>query len=390
MPRLWTALPCVMTALVYVGPDFKSNGYNVRCLKDERVNSGVLLESPRLSSPGNGAATQSITPALFTWNTVPGAASYILQAATDNSFSSTSLVVNENVGNNLSKQVSGLNLLSTYYWRVSAISNSGASDWSDVWSFTTPSNTITPKGWVQVWSDEFNYNGLPDSTKWGYDVGTGLSGWGNNELEYYTFKNLNNARVKDTVLIIEARNEQYNNSSYTSARLVSADKGDWTYGRFEIRAKLPGGTGTWPAIWMLSTDKTYGNGKWPDNGEIDIMEHVGYDPGNVIGAVHCNLYNGMNNRQKNAVTAVPDAETAFHVYALEWNKDSINIFVDDVKYFTMINENTGWQAWPFNKNFHLILNVAVGGNWGGKYGVVPSIFPQQMVIDYVRVFQWVN
>ncbi|MEI7811066.1 MAG: family 16 glycosylhydrolase [Ignavibacteria bacterium] len=247
---------------------------------------------------------------------------------------------------------------------------------------------IAPKGWVQVWADEFNYTGLPDSTKWGYDVGNW--GWGNNELQYYTYKDINNARVKNGTLIIEARNNVYKNSNYTSARLVTANKADWTYGRFEVRAKVPGGRGLWPAIWMLPTVNTYGNGSWPDNGEMDIMEYVGYDKSNVHATTHCNLYNVKNNNQKTAVTLVPGVETAFHTYALEWNKDTIKIFVDATKYLTVVNENTGWQTWPFNKNFHLILNVAVGGSWGGLYGVDPAIFPKQLVVDYVRVFKWVN
>ncbi|MEI7813024.1 MAG: glycoside hydrolase family 16 protein [Ignavibacteria bacterium] len=260
-----------------------------------------------------------------------------------------------------------------------------------------PVDTTSQKGWVKVWSDEFNYNGLPDSTKWGYDVGVGgydslgdPTGWGNNELEYYTFQDLDNARVKDTVLVIEARDEKYGISNYTSARLVSRKKGDWTYGRFEIRAKLPAGRGVWPAVWMLPTANTYGNGSWPDNGEIDIMEYVGYDKGKVHASTHCNLYNFDHGNQKTNIITVPDAETAFHVYALEWNKDTIRAFVDSVKYFTVVNDNTGWQAWPFDKDFHLILNVAVGGTWGGAKGVDPYIFPQQMVIDYVRVYKWVN
>lgn len=256
---------------------------------------------------------------------------------------------------------------------------------------TDPEGTDTTKsekGWVKVWSDEFNYRGLPDSTKWGYDVGG--SGWGNNELQYYTSKRAENARVLDSVLVIEARKEQWSNRNYTSARLVTRNKGDWTYGRFEIRAKLPAGRGTWPAIWMLPTKGTYGTGGWPDNGEIDIMEHVGYDDGNIHGSTHCKMYYFKIGTQKTATIRIPDATSSFHVYALEWNKDKIDMYVDNTKYFTVLNENKGWEAWPFDKDFHLILNIAIGGDWGGSKGVDDNIFPQWLAVDYVRVYKWVE
>lgn len=244
------------------------------------------------------------------------------------------------------------------------------------------------RGWNLIWFDEFNYTGLPDSSKWGYDEGG--KGWGNHELEYYTAKRLENARVEDSVLVIEARKEKWSNREYTSARLVSRNKGDWTYGRFEIRAKLPSGKGTWPAIWMLPTKWTYGNGGWPDNGEIDIMEYVGYDKAKVHGSTHSKAYYWRINTQKTAITDVPDAETEFHVYAMEWSKDKIEMFVDTTKYFTFINEGKGWEVWPFDKDFHMILNLAIGGDWGGVQGIDDSIFPQKLLIDYVRVYKWTD
>ncbi|MGE5433105.1 MAG: family 16 glycosylhydrolase [Syntrophomonadaceae bacterium] len=251
-----------------------------------------------------------------------------------------------------------------------------------------PDDNVDKKGWNLVWSDEFNYKGLPDSTKWGYDVGG--SGWGNEELEYYTSKRSENARVEDSTLIIEARNDNWNGHKYTSARLVTTNKGDWTYGRFEIRAKLPGGKGTWPAIWMLPTEWIYGNGGWPDNGEIDIMEYVGYDPGKVHGSIHCNKYNFKQAQQRTSTLPVPDAESKFHTYVMEWYPDRIDLFVDSFKYFTHKNENTGWQAWPFDRNFHFLLNLAIGGTWGGAQGVDDYMLPQRMVVDYVRVYKWVD
>jgi beta-glucanase (GH16 family) len=233
-----------------------------------------------------------------------------------------------------------------------------------------------------VWSDEFNYSGLPDSSKWNYDIGG--HGWGNNELQYYTSKKLSNARVENGNLIIEAHKEKMENRDYTSARLVTKGKGDWTYGRIDVRAKLPKGVGTWPAIWMLASN---GPLKWPDDGEIDIMEHVGYDQGVVHASVHCKKYYHSIGTQKTAKTAVPDCSETFHVYSLDWNAETITVLIDDKPYFTFKNEHTDVTAWPFNKPFHLLLNVAVGGNWGGQKGVDASVYPVKMEVDYVRVYQ---
>jgi beta-glucanase (GH16 family) len=255
---------------------------------------------------------------------------------------------------------------------------------------TSASDTsnVNKPGWQLVWSDEFDYSGLPDPKKWDYDVGG--NGWGNEELEYYTAFRSENARVQDGKLIIEARKETWQGSQYTSARLVTRGKGDWTYGRFEIRAKLPWGRGTWPAIWMLPTQWTYGDGGWPDNGEIDIMEHVGFDPGVIHASIHTKLYYWKINTQKTATIYVGDAMTAFHEYALEWSPERIDMYVDTTKYFTFVNEGTGWEAWPFDKSFHLLLNIAVGGTWGGAQGVDPNIFPQRMEVEYVRVYKRVE
>lgn len=237
-----------------------------------------------------------------------------------------------------------------------------------------------------VWSDEFNYQGLPDSTKWRYDVGG--DGWGNKELQYYTKRRAENARVEGGNLIVEARREALQpGNAYTSARLLSSGKGgSQTYGRFEIRAKLPAGRGTWPAIWMLPDENLYGNKSWPDNGEIDIMEHVGYDPNVIHATTHCKTYYFRLNNQKTGVTLLPDATTAFHVYSVEWTPETITAAVDGQLYFATRNEGTGWEAWPWDKPFHLLLNVAVGGEWGGLKGVDEAAFPQQMLVDYVRFY----
>ncbi len=239
-----------------------------------------------------------------------------------------------------------------------------------------------------IWHDEFDGTGHPDSTKWSYDVGG--HGWGNNELQYYTEMREENARVEDGKLIIEARKEDYSGNDYTSARLVSRNKGDWTYGRMEVRAKLPEGTGTWPAIWMLPTEWIYGDGDWPDVGEIDIMEHVGYDEGVIHGTIHTHDHNHMDGTQEGDQITIPDAVDAFHVYAIEWTEDKIEWYVDDEKFFTYENNGDGWSAWPFDHPFHLILNIAIGGDWGGAEGVGDSIFPQKLEIDYVRIYKKSN
>jgi beta-glucanase (GH16 family) len=233
-----------------------------------------------------------------------------------------------------------------------------------------------------VWSDEFNYKGLPDSTKW--SLQTGGHGWGNHELEFYTAGRLENARVEDGKLVIEARKEPWQGMQYTSARLTTKGKSDWKYGRIEVRARLPKGAGTWPAIWMLGAVNPL---KWPDDGEIDIMEHVGFDQGVIHGTIHCKKYNHVLHTQKGDTALVRDCSENFHVYGLEWNKDSIRISIDDRVYFSFKNEHSDYAAWPFDNRMYLLLNLAVGGDWGGQKGVAENIWPQRMEIDYVRVYQ---
>ena len=233
-----------------------------------------------------------------------------------------------------------------------------------------------------VWQDEFNYSGLPDSSKWFEE--TGGEGWGNHELQYYTTGKLENARVGNGVLTIEARKEKFNKNNYTSAKLITRGKQEWKYGRIEVKAKLPKGVGTWPAIWMLAATTPL---KWPDDGEIDIMEHVGFNPGFVHGSVHCKKYYHVIGTQKTDTVIVPDFSEAFHVYSVEWNKDSLQVGVDGKDFFRFANEHSGYDAWPFDNKMYLILNIAVGGDWGGAKGVDDTIWPQKMEIDYVRVYQ---
>ena len=244
-----------------------------------------------------------------------------------------------------------------------------------------------PDGYTLVWHDEFDGNSI-NPEKWEHEVNG--HGGGNQELQYYTARDTNSF-VRDGSLILQCLKEEYTGTdgtrAYTSARLRTRNTGDWTYGRFEIRAKLPGGRGTWPAIWMLPTVWNQGDGGWPDNGEIDIMEHVGYDPGIVHATVHTHTYNHVMGTQKGGAMPVPNALTLFHNYALDWSPEKMDFYVDDMLYFTFQNEGTGWQVWPFDKAFHFVFNIAVGGSWGGAQGVDDSIFPQQMAIDFVRVFQ---
>ncbi|KAF1714966.1 glycoside hydrolase [Pseudoxanthomonas yeongjuensis] len=243
------------------------------------------------------------------------------------------------------------------------------------WSFET-----TP-----AWQDEFDYSGLPDPGKWSFEQGG--DGWGNHELQYYTHS-LKNARVGEGVLSITARRQKIEGSDYSSARLRSKDKGDFLYGRFEVRAKLPGGRGTWPAIWMLPTDQAYGG--WPKSGEIDIMEHVGYDPGRIHVTMHTGAYNHTIGTQKTATHVVADAMTQFHRYRVDWTPASIRGYIDDVQVYEFVNEGTGPAAWPFDQRFHFLLNIAVGGDWGGKEGVDKDIFPATMQVDYVRAYRMVG
>jgi beta-glucanase (GH16 family) len=233
-----------------------------------------------------------------------------------------------------------------------------------------------------VWSDEFNYKGLPDPTKWNYDVGGW--GWGNNELQYYTKDSLGNASVNNGLLTIVLKQQKMEDRKYSSARLVTKGKGDWIYGRIDVRAKLPKGLGTWPAIWMLGSTTPL---KWPDDGEIDIMEHVGFNPGFIHATTHTKSFNHMIGNQKTDTIIVKDFDTQFHDYSVIWNKDSVTILFDNQAYYTFKNNGTGKAAWPFDGPMHLLLNIAFGGNWGGTKGVDDAVLPAKMEIDYVRVYQ---
>lgn len=249
-----------------------------------------------------------------------------------------------------------------------------------------------PAGYQLVFQDEFSRDGLPDQTKWDYATERNAQGWFNREKQYYSRARAKNSRIENGHLIIEAHAEKLNKSEfpdwngqeYTSARVVSRGRAAWTYGFFEIRAKLPCGVGTWPAIWTLPEDP---NVVWPNGGEIDIMEHVGFDPGVVHQSIHTKAYNFGAGTQKTTKFDVPASCNEMHRYQLLWTPEFVLMGIDDKPKFLYKNEKKGEARWPFDKAHHLLLNIAVGGEWGGQKGIRPDAFPARMEIDYVRVYQ---
>ncbi|MFW5657262.1 MAG: family 16 glycosylhydrolase [Bacteroidota bacterium] len=237
--------------------------------------------------------------------------------------------------------------------------------------------------YVQVWGDEFNTPGLPDSTKWGYEEGFIRNG----ELQYYTVRRQENARIEDTVLIIEARKENYKGAEYTSASLISRGTGDWKYGKIEISAKVPNGKGTWPALWMMPTYSVYGG--WPKSGEIDIMEHIGVEPEHLFFYCHFEGTDGTGHQSNGSgpITAIPEPYNKFIKFTLIWTPDRIEWYANGQKYHQYTKPSDDYRRWPFDKMFYLIMNLAYGGSWGGYDGVDDSKLPHQYMIDYVRVYQ---
>ena len=241
--------------------------------------------------------------------------------------------------------------------------------------------------WELVWSDEFDGDAV-DLTKWEFQIGDGcpnLCGWGNNELQYYRAEN---AVVEDGLLKIIALRQTFGGRQYTSVRMRSLNKGDWTYGRFEARIRLPEGQGIWPAFWMLPTDEVYGG--WPRSGEIDIMEMVGHEPATVHGTIHFgdpwpnNSFTGNSYRLSQGKFS-----DDFHHFAVEWGLGVIYWYVDGTRYSTKTKNDLLGKNWPFDQQFHLLLNLAVGGNWPGNPDA-STVFPQVMEVDYVRVYQLAN
>jgi beta-glucanase (GH16 family) len=240
--------------------------------------------------------------------------------------------------------------------------------------------------WKLSWSEEFNYEGLPDSNKWSYDAGG--HGWGNNELQYYTDAAISNAEVSNGTLKLKALHEKMDNRDYTSARLITRGKADFTYGKIEIRAKLPEGRGLWPAVWMLAKD--IGKVNWPDCGEIDILEHVGFDKDSVFGTIHTKAYNHIIGTQKGKKIFIVNPYSEYHLYSIEWTPERIDFFLDNKMYNHVSNEHKTLAEWPFDSPFYLLLNVAVGGNLGGKKGIDSTVFPASLEVDYIRVYKSVK
>lgn len=277
--------------------------------------------------------------------------------------------------------------------------------------------------WQLIWSDEFEQDGPVDRSKWGFDLGGG--GWGNSEAQIYTDDEAN-ARIENGRLVIEVTQEQTGRGFvYRSARLQTRNTFSFQYGRVEVRARVPRTTGTWSAIWMLPTDALKSPVFWPDNGEIDIMEHVGYEEDPLFlamrgGGILENIHATLHTQQRNHLTSsgiggrthLPTATTLFHTYSLEWDADKMVFAIDGVEFFRVnratdvgISERNPpaeiWPWWPFDQRFHLLLNVAVGGSWGGHFrtGIYPDspygsdgidhngVWPQRMEVEYVRVFQ---
>lgn len=258
---------------------------------------------------------------------------------------------------------------------------------------------VDERSWQLVWHDEFETDGAPDPSKWNYDIWAAKKV--NDEDQTYTNRS-KNVRIENGVLVIEAHKEQFNEAEYTSARLNSLDKGDFLYGKADVRAKIPAGQGTWSAIWMLPSDPfryatTCEEGEdwqgsstcdaWPNSGEIDIMEHVGYDMNRVHGTVHNKAYYWMNWEQRKASIEGVNVDQQFHVYSVEWTPDDVTVYFNDIPYFYYKNEKSGWRAWPFDHPYHIILNLAIGGAWGRSGGPIDdSLFPVKMEVDYVRVY----
>lgn len=241
-----------------------------------------------------------------------------------------------------------------------------------------------------AWNDEFNGSRL-DRAKWTFDTSRNKEGWWNGERQYYSANRPKNLRIEGGRLIVEAWHERldpkkfadWGGQEYTSAKIVSKGAG-WTYGFYEVRARLPCARGTWPAIWMLPVDLK----EWPDDGEIDIMEHVGSKPNEIVASLHTKLFNHAIKTQRSAQKMLPTSCTAFHRYQLDWRPDSITIGFDDRAYMRVKNDHAGGKgAWPFNVPFQMILNLAIGGDWAGAKGIDDAAMPKRMEVDYVRVWQ---
>lgn len=253
-----------------------------------------------------------------------------------------------------------------------------------------PESLTVPADYTMVWADEFDTDGLPDASRWAYDTERNSEGWWNDELQYYSAARPENARIENGHLIIEAREEAVpverfpdtGGQTYTSARLFTKGVQAWQYGYIEVRAKLPCGRGLWPAIWTLPE----GGSQWPDDGEIDIMEYVGWDADSFHATVHTRDNNHTLGTQFGSTLTSATACGAFHTHSLLWTEDEILVAMDGKPYFSYPKLNKAYGEWPFDRPHYLLLNLAIGG-WGGQQGIDEEAIPAKMEVDYVRVYQ---
>lgn len=246
--------------------------------------------------------------------------------------------------------------------------------------FSCTSNNSTDK-YELIWSDEFNYEGLPDSTKWDYEEGFVR----NKESQYYTKKRLKNTFVKEGVLTIKSFKEEYKDASYTSGSINTLGKFSFKYGKIEVRAQIPTGLGSWPAIWMMGDNiRTIG---WPKCGEIDVMENVGHDPHRVWATAHTphSVSAKKIDYVRGGSTVCKEVYNDYHKFSMQWTPDSLQFYFDDKMFSHYAKFNNSPETWPFDEKMYILLNTALGGTWGGK--IDDSIFPLEFKIDYVRVYQ---
>ncbi|MDR3108309.1 MAG: glycoside hydrolase family 16 protein [Planctomycetaceae bacterium] len=264
---------------------------------------------------------------------------------------------------------------------LSFFSPSFADEPTDIKPFAGGSGVFTKL----VWNDEFNGSGLADKDKWSYERGYVR----NNEMQYYTVERTENVRQQDGNLVITVLKDNADidgkQREITSGSIASVNHGDWLYGRIEARIKFSSAKGSWPAFWMMPSKPKYGG--WPKSGEIDILEHVGFDPDKLHFNLHTEKYNHTKKSGRGTTITYEKPYADFHIYAVEWFEDHIDWYFDDKKVFTVKNDEPGWEAWPFNQQFHAKLNYAFGGAWGAAKGVDMECFPLEMQVDYVRVFQ---
>lgn len=241
-------------------------------------------------------------------------------------------------------------------------------------------NLHQAKAKTLVWADEFDYEGLPSPEKWNYETGMVR----NHEAQYYTHERLENAKVSSGFLTITARKEEYKEAHYTSASINTKGKYEFAGGRIEVKAKLPQGRGTWPAIWTLGTNISQAG--WPACGEIDIMEFVGYEPNMIYANVHTDKYNHSIGTGRGGKIETYKPYGDFHIYAVEWFNDRLDFYIDEKLYYSCARKGEGIGEWPFDDPQYLLINMAIGGDWGGQKGIDDSIFPVEYKIDYVRIY----